>query len=52
MYVRNYHPELSYYQVIEFRVKSIPTMKRMLELKDQGKLDSVQMIWFAPTKPY
>lgn len=51
LYVRNYHPELPYYQNIVFRINSIPTMKRMLELKDQGKLDTLQMIWFAPTKP-
>lgn len=50
-YVRNYHPELPYYQNITFRINAIPTMKRMLELRDEGKLDSVQMIWFAPTKP-
>ncbi len=51
VYVRNYRPELSYYQDIKFRIGTIPTMKRMLELKDLGKLDSIQMIWFAPTKP-
>ena len=51
LYVRNYHPELSYYQNIVFRIGAIPSMKRILELKDLGKLDSIQMIWFAPTKP-
>ena len=51
MYIHNFYPEKSYYQDIQFRVNSVPTMSRMLELKDQGKLDSLQMIWFSTTKP-
>ena len=51
LYVRNFHPELPYYQNIQFRINNIPMMKRLLELKEAGKLDSLQMIWFAPTKP-
>jgi len=51
LYIRNYHPEKPYYQDIKFRVNSIPTMRRLLELKSENKLDSIQMIWFAETKP-
>lgn len=50
-YVRNYHPELPYYQSIVFRVNVVPTMKRMIELRDESRLDSLQLLWFAPTKP-
>jgi arylsulfatase A-like enzyme len=51
MYIRNYYPEKPYYQDIQFRVNSLPSMARLLELKAQNKLDSVQMIWFSTTKP-
>ncbi len=51
MYIRNYYPEKPYYQDIQFRINSLPSMARLLELKAQNKLDSIQMIWFSNTKP-
>jgi N-sulfoglucosamine sulfohydrolase len=48
-YLYNYEPGKTYYQNIEFRL-SIPMMKEILQLRDEGKLDSVQMAWFK-TKP-
>ena len=48
-YLYNYMPEKPYYQNIEYRL-SIPMMKEILKLRDEGKLDTVQMMWFK-TKP-
>jgi N-sulfoglucosamine sulfohydrolase len=48
-YLRNYMPEKSYYQNIVYRLQ-IPMMKKMIALKDAGKLNATQMKWFA-TKP-
>jgi len=48
-YLYNYEPDKPYYQNIEYRL-SIPMMKEFLQLRDEGKLDSVQMSWFK-TKP-
>jgi arylsulfatase A-like enzyme len=49
-YIRNYMPHKSWYQHIVYRMQ-IPMMQRMLELKEQGKLNKTQMRWFN-TKPY
>lgn len=49
-YYRNYHPEKSYYQPIEFRVRML-MMQELLALRDAGKLNETQMKWFRPTKP-
>lgn len=49
-YLYNYMPEKPYYQNIGFRL-NIPMMKEILILKQQGKLDSVQLSWFK-TKPF
>ncbi len=48
-YLYNYSPEKPYYQNIEYRL-SIPMMKELLELRDEGKLNKIQMAWFS-TKP-
>ncbi|MDQ3844673.1 MAG: sulfatase [Bacteroidota bacterium] len=48
-YLYNYMPELPYYQDIAFR-RQIPMMNEILKLRDEGKLDSIQMSWFK-TKP-
>jgi arylsulfatase A-like enzyme len=45
-YIRNYMPEKPYYQNIVYRLQ-IPMMKKMLELKEAGKLNATQMKWFA-----
>ncbi|GAB3700294.1 sulfatase-like hydrolase/transferase [Spirosoma flavus] len=49
-YYRNFMPEKSYYQDITYRL-SIPMMSEMLQLRNEGKLNATQMIWFRPTKP-
>ncbi len=49
-YVRNYMPDLPLYQDIKYRL-SIPMMKRMLQMRDSGLLNTTQMIWFKKTKP-
>jgi N-sulfoglucosamine sulfohydrolase len=48
-YLYNYMPEKPFYQNIVYRL-SVPMMKEILKLRDEGKLDSVQMSWFN-TKP-
>ena len=49
-YVRNYMPEKPYYQNIQYRLQQ-PSMRAILALKAQGKLNAVQSLWFRPTKP-
>ncbi len=49
-YYRNFMPEKPYYQAIEFRY-SIPMMMDILKLRDEGKLNDTQMLWFRKTKP-
>jgi hypothetical protein len=44
-YVRNYMPEISGYRDVRYR-KSMPMMMRMLEMRDAGLLNDVQMQWF------
>jgi arylsulfatase A-like enzyme len=48
-YLRNYMPQNTFYQNIVYRLQ-IPMMKKMVELKDAGKLNATQMKWFQ-TKP-
>lgn len=48
-YVFNYMPEKTNYQNIAYRLR-IPMMKDFLQLRDEGKLNAVQMNWFN-TKP-
>ena len=49
-YIRNFHPELPRYQNIEYRLQQ-DMMKEILNLKEQGKLNRTQMLWFEPVKP-
>lgn len=49
-YVRNYRPDLPHYQDIDYR-KQMTAMQDILRLRDEGRLDPVQSIWFEPTKP-
>ncbi|MBD2705037.1 sulfatase [Spirosoma sp. BT702] len=49
-YYRNFMPEKPYYQDITYRL-SISMMKEMLQLRNEGKLNAAQMLWFRPTKP-
>jgi hypothetical protein len=49
-YIRNFRPELPLYQNVEFRLQQ-DMMKEMLQMKEKGELDSIQMKWFVPDKP-
>jgi arylsulfatase A-like enzyme len=49
-YVRNYRPDLPHYQDVDYR-KRMAAMQDLLRLRDEGKLDPVQSLWFQPTKP-
>ncbi|PQJ72676.1 sulfatase family protein [Polaribacter butkevichii] len=49
-YIRNYRPEQGYYLPLGYREK-IPTMQELLRLRDEGKLNAVQMQWFRDHKP-
>lgn len=48
-YIRNYRPEVSCYQDIEFRL-NIPMMQEMLRLRAAGELNENQLYWFRQTK--
>ncbi len=48
-YIRNYRPEIGCYQDIKFR-KNLESMKELLRLRDEGKLNKKQMYWFRKTK--
>lgn len=50
MLVKNYHTDRPRYLDVEYR-KQIPMMPVMLEMRDAGELNEVQMHWFEPTKP-
>lgn len=49
-YIRNYRPEQGYYLPVAYREK-IPAMQDLLRLRDEGKLNDVQMQWFRTSKP-
>jgi len=49
-YIRNYRPKQGYYLPITYREK-IPTMQELLRLKEEGKLNDIQMQWFREQKP-
>ncbi|MGA0556108.1 sulfatase-like hydrolase/transferase [Larkinella sp. VNQ87] len=49
-YIRNFYPDRPLYMDIAFR-KQQPMMAEMLQMRDEGKLNAVQMNWFRPTKP-
>lgn len=49
-YIRNFRPELPPYMNLEYRLQQ-PMMKEILEMRDAGKLNAVQMQWFRPNKP-
>ncbi len=48
-YIRNYRPDQSYYLPVKYREK-IPSMQELLRLRDEGKLDSIQALWFRENK--
>jgi arylsulfatase A-like enzyme len=49
-YIRNFHPELPYAQRIEY-MEEMPTTRVWREWNAEGKLNSIQKLWFAKTKP-
>lgn len=48
-YIRNYRPDIGCYQDIQFR-KRLASMQELLRLRDEGKLNHEQMVWFRQTK--
>lgn len=49
-YIRNYHPELPYAQVIQY-AEGLQSMKAWRQWHAEGKLTGAQKLFFAPTKP-
>ena len=49
-YLKNYMPEKPYYQDIEYRLGQ-KSMKEILRLRNEGKLNEQQMYWFRKSKP-
>ena len=49
-YIYNFFPEKPLYMDIAFRKKQA-SMREILRLRDEGKLNQIQMKWFAKTKP-
>ena len=49
-YIRNYRTDLPRYQDITYR-RQMAAMQDILRLRDEGRLDPVQSLWFQPTKP-
>jgi arylsulfatase A-like enzyme len=49
-YVRNFRPDQPRYLDLAYR-KQQPMMRELLELRDAGKLNETQRLWFEPTKP-
>jgi uncharacterized sulfatase len=49
-YIRNFHPEIPYAQYINY-MDEMPVMKDWRRLAFEGKLNPVQMQFFARTKP-
>lgn len=48
-YIRNFQPEKPYMQNIAYR-KQMDLMNELLRFEKEGKLDSVQQLWFRKTK--
>lgn len=49
-YLKNYMPELPYYQDISYRL-NMPSMKKIIKMRDAGELNEIQMRWFKPKAP-
>ena len=49
-YLKNYLPEKPYYQDIKYRLGQ-NSMKEILRLKEEGKLNEQQRYWFRNSKP-
>lgn len=49
-YIRNYHPEKTYFQGIDY-MDQMPSMRDLRAAAAAGKLTPAQQPWFAATKP-
>ena len=49
-YLKNFNPEKGYYLPLEYR-ENMASMKELLKLRDEGKLNEIQMQWFRTSKP-
>ena len=49
-YIRNYRPEKPFVQFIPYR-DQMPLMQELLKFHEEGRLDSVQSLWFRKNKP-
>ena len=49
-YIRNFYPELPYAQYIDY-MDQMPTCQVWRKWNAEGKLNDVQKLWHAPTKP-
>jgi arylsulfatase A-like enzyme len=49
-YLKNFQPEKGYYLPLEYRER-MATMQELLRLREEGKLNEIQMQWFRPSKP-
>lgn len=50
LYVKNFHPEWSYYKDIKYR-RQLDMMNRLLDLKAKGELTKEQKLFFRTSKP-
>ena len=49
-YIRNFYPELPYAQYLDY-MDMMPTCQVLRRLNAEGKLNDVQKLWFAASKP-
>lgn len=49
-YIRNFRPDKGYYLPLSYR-EQMPAMQEMLRLRDAGRLDSAETLWFRQQKP-
>jgi N-sulfoglucosamine sulfohydrolase len=49
-YLKNYMPEMPYYQNVIYRLQQ-KSMTEIIRLRDEGKLNEQQMYWFRTKKP-
>jgi arylsulfatase A-like enzyme len=49
-YLHNFNPEKAYYLPLDYR-ENMASMQELLRLRDEAKLNEVQMQWFRNSKP-
>ena len=49
-YLKNFKPDQGYYLALDYR-ENMATMQELLRLRDEEKLNEVQMQWFRKSKP-